>query len=172
MLLWVITPQNLIFLGLHVLIAKLYANSLLVTLNTWKNIQLSHSTCACGEQRSPVLYLETRPQKVPGEYLASLFSPIWELYIDHRNRLARQRNALRCKSMWRLRRMFSMMERRLPARNKKQLLCTFYVCCNMFKMHVGLLNILCKYSDQTGKFSTTCSYPGHRTRATSLQRVL
>ncbi|KAF8215730.1 hypothetical protein K438DRAFT_1560794 [Mycena galopus ATCC 62051] len=31
MLLWVITPKNLIFLGLHFVIAKLYANSLLVT---------------------------------------------------------------------------------------------------------------------------------------------
>ncbi|KAJ7019450.1 hypothetical protein C8F04DRAFT_1147425 [Mycena alexandri] len=31
MLLWVITPQNLIFLGLHVVIGKLYASSLLVT---------------------------------------------------------------------------------------------------------------------------------------------
>ncbi|KAJ7894545.1 hypothetical protein B0H13DRAFT_835885 [Mycena leptocephala] len=69
MLLWVITPQNLIFLGLHVVIGKLYANSLLVTLNTRKNIQLSSSACA-SEQRSPVVFLERRAQKIPGEYLA------------------------------------------------------------------------------------------------------
>jgi len=31
---WVVLPTNLIFLGLHFAIAKLYANSLLVTLNT------------------------------------------------------------------------------------------------------------------------------------------
>jgi len=34
MLCWLIIPNNLIFMGLHFVIGKLYANSLLVTLNT------------------------------------------------------------------------------------------------------------------------------------------
>jgi len=34
MLCWTIIPNNLIFMGLHFVIGKLYANSLLVTLNT------------------------------------------------------------------------------------------------------------------------------------------
>ncbi|KAJ7020629.1 hypothetical protein C8F04DRAFT_1143704 [Mycena alexandri] len=62
MLLWVITPQNLIFLGLHVVIGKLYASSLLVTLNTRKDIQLSN-------QQSPILFLEPRAEKIPRQFL-------------------------------------------------------------------------------------------------------
>ncbi|KAJ6541651.1 hypothetical protein B0H19DRAFT_1268620 [Mycena capillaripes] len=65
MLLWVITPHNLIFLGLYVVIGKLYANSLLVTLNTRKNIQLNPSRCSC-EHTGPILYLEPRTPKSPG----------------------------------------------------------------------------------------------------------
>ncbi|KAJ7631644.1 hypothetical protein DFH06DRAFT_1223714 [Mycena polygramma] len=69
MLLWVTPPDNLIFLGVHVVIGKLYSNSLLVTLNTRKNIQPRPRTCTCNEQRTPVLYLEPRTQKVSGQYL-------------------------------------------------------------------------------------------------------
>ncbi|KAJ7631638.1 hypothetical protein DFH06DRAFT_1438792 [Mycena polygramma] len=71
MLLWVIPPNNLIFLGVHVVIGKLYSTSLLVTLNTRNNIQRQPRppTCTCNEQRTPVLYLEPRTQKVSGQYL-------------------------------------------------------------------------------------------------------
>ncbi|KAK7063606.1 hypothetical protein R3P38DRAFT_2819395 [Favolaschia claudopus] len=63
MLLWVITPKNLVFLGLHVVIAKLYANSVLVTLNTRKHIQVTPTRfdCSCQCQPrdpGPVLFLE------------------------------------------------------------------------------------------------------------------
>ncbi|KAF7347228.1 hypothetical protein MVEN_01477700 [Mycena venus] len=71
MLLWVITPKNLIFLGLHFVIAKLYANSLLVTLNTRKHIQAVPPTeCSCQRRDpGPVLFLEPRIQKTSGQYL-------------------------------------------------------------------------------------------------------
>ncbi|KAJ7696808.1 hypothetical protein B0H17DRAFT_393350 [Mycena rosella] len=61
MICWVTMSDNLIFLGLHFVIGKLYANSLLVTLNTRQNIRRAHSTSS-GE-RGPVLFLETRPQQ-------------------------------------------------------------------------------------------------------------
>ncbi|KAJ7100471.1 hypothetical protein C8R44DRAFT_352830 [Mycena epipterygia] len=69
MLCWVTMPQVLIFLGLHFVIGKLYANSLLVTLNTRKNINPDRSTCVCGDERSPVVFLEPRTQKMAGKYL-------------------------------------------------------------------------------------------------------
>jgi len=43
MLCWSIIPDNLIFMGLHFVIGKLYANSLLVTLNTREVIRRSRS---------------------------------------------------------------------------------------------------------------------------------
>jgi hypothetical protein len=43
MLLWAIIPTNLIFMGLHFVIGKLYANSLLVTLNTRESIRRGRS---------------------------------------------------------------------------------------------------------------------------------
>ncbi|KAF8215734.1 hypothetical protein K438DRAFT_608440 [Mycena galopus ATCC 62051] len=75
MLLWVITPKNLIFLGLHFVIAKLYANSLLVTLNTRKHIQVGHSSCSCcGQQKdhAPVVFLEPRTPKTPQQFSDAL----------------------------------------------------------------------------------------------------
>jgi len=76
MLLWVITPKNLIFLGLHFVIAKLYANSLLVTLNTRKHIQvrIGHSSCSCGQQKdhAPVVFLEPRTPKTPQQFSDAL----------------------------------------------------------------------------------------------------
>ncbi|KAJ7603641.1 hypothetical protein DFH06DRAFT_1350096 [Mycena polygramma] len=49
-------------LGLHFVIGKLYANSLLVTLNTRQNIRRA-GTSSSGE-RGAVLYLESHPQSV------------------------------------------------------------------------------------------------------------
>jgi low affinity Fe/Cu permease len=43
MLCWLIIPHNLIFMGLHFVIGKLYANSLLVTLNTRESIRRARS---------------------------------------------------------------------------------------------------------------------------------
>ncbi|KAJ7871189.1 hypothetical protein B0H14DRAFT_2724670 [Mycena olivaceomarginata] len=60
MICWIAMSQNLIFLGLHFFIGKLYANSLLVTLNTRQNVRRARLTSS-GE-RGPVLYLETHPR--------------------------------------------------------------------------------------------------------------
>ncbi|KAJ7238771.1 hypothetical protein B0H12DRAFT_1137104 [Mycena haematopus] len=58
MICWVTMSQNLIFLGLHFVIGKLYANSLLVTLNTRQNIRRARrGGCSSGD-RGPVLFLE------------------------------------------------------------------------------------------------------------------
>ncbi|KAJ7440181.1 hypothetical protein FB451DRAFT_1415351 [Mycena latifolia] len=65
MLCWVIAPKKLIFFGLHVVIGKLYANSLLVTLNARKKMRLVGTTCLC-EQRTPVVFLESRTPKSAG----------------------------------------------------------------------------------------------------------
>jgi len=43
MLCWALTPTNLVFMGLHFVIGKLYANSLLVTLNTRESIRRARS---------------------------------------------------------------------------------------------------------------------------------
>ncbi|KAJ6457264.1 hypothetical protein C8R45DRAFT_1033092, partial [Mycena sanguinolenta] len=53
---WVTMSQNLIFLGLHFVIGKLYANSLLATLNTRRNIR--RGSTSSGE-RGAVMFLET-----------------------------------------------------------------------------------------------------------------
>ncbi|KAJ7045215.1 hypothetical protein C8F04DRAFT_1068086 [Mycena alexandri] len=66
MICWVTMSQNLVFLGLHFVIGKLYANSLLVTLNTRENIRRARS--ASSGERGPVLFLETRGQKNSAPY--------------------------------------------------------------------------------------------------------
>ncbi|KAJ7650011.1 hypothetical protein FB45DRAFT_1075916 [Roridomyces roridus] len=68
---WVTQPQNLIFLGLHVVIGKLYATSLLVTLNYRVGMTMSRASCSQCDQRAPVLFLESRHQKTNSRgYLA------------------------------------------------------------------------------------------------------
>ncbi|KAJ7207505.1 hypothetical protein GGX14DRAFT_698182 [Mycena pura] len=57
MIFWIIPPHNLVFLGIHVVIGKLYANSLLATLNTRESTRHHGSG-----QRAPVVYFERRPQ--------------------------------------------------------------------------------------------------------------
>jgi len=49
MLCWCIIPNNLIFFGLHFGIGKLYANSLLVTLNTRETVRRARSQGSGGE---------------------------------------------------------------------------------------------------------------------------
>ncbi|KAF8185660.1 hypothetical protein BJ912DRAFT_972757 [Pholiota molesta] len=49
LLCWLIMPSNLIFMGLHFVISKLYANSFLATLNTRKHLQSTgHHSQASG----------------------------------------------------------------------------------------------------------------------------
>ncbi|KAJ6601036.1 hypothetical protein DFH09DRAFT_1126555 [Mycena vulgaris] len=82
MICWVAMSHNLIFLGLHFVIGKLYANSLLVTLNTRENIRRARSTSS-GE-RGAVLFLETRPGKSsqPGYFAGQSSKGPTELQIS------------------------------------------------------------------------------------------
>ncbi|KAJ7760118.1 hypothetical protein DFH07DRAFT_441765 [Mycena maculata] len=75
MICWV-SMDNLIFLGLHFVIGKLYANSLLVTLNTRETIRRSTSG---SRENGPVLFLEPRsPQtqktSASGQYFTGAVS--------------------------------------------------------------------------------------------------
>jgi len=53
---WLCMRHNLIFLGLHFAIAKLYANSLLATLNTRKRLREDRSFSSHGDHALPVLF--------------------------------------------------------------------------------------------------------------------
>ncbi|KAF9459597.1 hypothetical protein BDZ94DRAFT_1324660 [Collybia nuda] len=44
MIFWLTMPTNLVFMGLHFVISKFYANSLLATLNTRRRLQYSHTS--------------------------------------------------------------------------------------------------------------------------------
>ncbi|KAH7924785.1 hypothetical protein BV22DRAFT_1066150 [Leucogyrophana mollusca] len=55
---WMGMRHNLIFLGLHFAIAKLYANSLLATLNTRKRLRRDQSMFSGSEHAMPVVFPE------------------------------------------------------------------------------------------------------------------
>ncbi|KAK7437270.1 hypothetical protein VKT23_018715 [Stygiomarasmius scandens] len=59
MICWIAAPTNLVFMGLHFVISKLYANSLLVTLNTRKNLR-SRNRSTSGSSGHPAMILEAR----------------------------------------------------------------------------------------------------------------
>jgi len=57
MICWLVMPYNLIFMGLHLVIAKFYANSLLVTLNTRRNLRRARSsTTHHGSREHPIQF--------------------------------------------------------------------------------------------------------------------
>ncbi|KAG2142398.1 hypothetical protein DEU56DRAFT_733676 [Suillus clintonianus] len=58
LLCWKIMPQNRIFLGLHFVVAKLYANSLLATLNARKQIWNGKQYTTATDQPMPIVFLE------------------------------------------------------------------------------------------------------------------
>ncbi|KAF7307619.1 hypothetical protein MIND_00557100 [Mycena indigotica] len=60
MLFWLVKPDNLVFLGIYVVIEKLYANSLLATLNTRNSIRQSRRsvTSVAPDLTSPVIHLD------------------------------------------------------------------------------------------------------------------
>jgi len=60
MICWLIMPSNRIFMGLHFVISKLYANSLLATLNTRKKLQQERSRISAsgGDHPQPILFTE------------------------------------------------------------------------------------------------------------------
>ncbi|KAK7051475.1 hypothetical protein VNI00_004449 [Paramarasmius palmivorus] len=60
MICWIAMPTNLIFMGLHFVIVKFYANSFLVTLNTRRNLrEQSYQS----EHRLPGLVLTSRTRR-------------------------------------------------------------------------------------------------------------
>jgi hypothetical protein len=62
MICWLTMPSNLIFMGLHFVIGKFYANSLLVTLNMRENIRRSRSQ-GSKDYAAPVHLLDTRRRR-------------------------------------------------------------------------------------------------------------
>ncbi|KAK0470990.1 hypothetical protein IW261DRAFT_1612324 [Armillaria novae-zelandiae] len=60
MICWITMSSNLIFMGLHFVIGKLYANSLLVTLNTRRGLRRGQSYSA-GRMGSAILLDSRRP---------------------------------------------------------------------------------------------------------------
>lgn len=58
LLCWKIMPSNRVFLGLHFVVAKLYANSLLATLNARKQIWSGKQYTPTNNQPVPIVFLE------------------------------------------------------------------------------------------------------------------
>ncbi|KAF9237040.1 hypothetical protein BU15DRAFT_76278 [Melanogaster broomeanus] len=56
MIAWLTMPHNLVFMGLHVIISKLYSNSLLATLNTRKQLQHERSLRGVSGDLLPVAF--------------------------------------------------------------------------------------------------------------------
>ncbi|KAA1477988.1 hypothetical protein DENSPDRAFT_629350 [Dentipellis sp. KUC8613] len=59
MIMWLVMPNNLIFLGLHFAITKLYANSLLATLNTRKTLRGRSQHSGGSDHPMPVMFPST-----------------------------------------------------------------------------------------------------------------
>ncbi|RXW13424.1 hypothetical protein EST38_g12432 [Candolleomyces aberdarensis] len=57
---WLTMPHNLIFMGIHFVISKFYANSLLTTLNTRQNLKPGHRTqnSASTTAHKPIMFTE------------------------------------------------------------------------------------------------------------------
>ncbi|KAF9027825.1 hypothetical protein BDZ89DRAFT_1133956 [Hymenopellis radicata] len=87
MICWLAMPSNLVFMGLHFVIGKLYANSLLVTLNTRKSIRHGRSVSSAEAAGNAILVMDTRrnrsvpysPSQITSgdEYLTSENAPTW-----------------------------------------------------------------------------------------------
>ncbi|KAK7051470.1 hypothetical protein VNI00_004444 [Paramarasmius palmivorus] len=73
---WLLMPHNLIFLGLHFIIEKLYANSLLASLNTRKALrQMGPRLSPWSDTSLPVLSFEDFPPSVPPRNPLNLMNP-------------------------------------------------------------------------------------------------
>ncbi|KAG2141031.1 hypothetical protein DEU56DRAFT_280505 [Suillus clintonianus] len=59
---WKTMPENRIFLGLHFVVAKLYANSLLATLNARKQIWTGKQYSPTNNQPMPIVFMEDYPE--------------------------------------------------------------------------------------------------------------
>jgi len=79
MICWLTMPQNLVFMGIHFVIGKLYANSLLLTLNTRKQLRKGWVKGFGGEQLQPTTFfsgLQDDPQRKEQEDPSSSSVPI------------------------------------------------------------------------------------------------
>ncbi|KAK0216440.1 hypothetical protein EDD85DRAFT_962418 [Armillaria nabsnona] len=61
MICWITMSSNLIFMGLHFVIGKLYANSLLVTLNTRRGLRRGGQSYSAGRTGSAIILDSRRP---------------------------------------------------------------------------------------------------------------
>jgi hypothetical protein len=60
MICWLASPGNLIFMGIHFVIGKLYANSLLATLNTRQTLRRGRSQASTSGDAVPVVFFGGR----------------------------------------------------------------------------------------------------------------
>ncbi|KAJ7053875.1 hypothetical protein C8F01DRAFT_1165127 [Mycena amicta] len=67
MLFWLAESHTLVFLGIYFVIEKLYANSLLATLNTRNSIRQSGRGAASHDPSVPIVYLEP-PRRSPQQH--------------------------------------------------------------------------------------------------------
>jgi len=74
MLCWTLSSGNLIFMGLHFVIGKLYANSLLVTLNTRETIRRARSQ-GSGDHGVRILNEPRRPKPRDSDHTDSTTHP-------------------------------------------------------------------------------------------------
>ncbi|KAN0073696.1 hypothetical protein V8E55_012173 [Tylopilus felleus] len=67
MICWLAMPNNLVFMGLHFFISKLYANSLLATLNTRKQLQHKRQRGASADLPAGVPRFPSGPRRTPAK---------------------------------------------------------------------------------------------------------
>lgn len=81
---WLAMPQNLVFMGLHFIIGKLYVNSLLFSLNTQKELREMRTEKPEWEASQRVLplngYIDTAPRTVSDPYSSTYLTTSGEAY--------------------------------------------------------------------------------------------
>ncbi|KAF8551111.1 hypothetical protein OG21DRAFT_1487267 [Imleria badia] len=70
MICWLAMPNNLVFMGLHFFISKLYANSLLATLNTRKQLQHQRQRGASADLPTGFPRFSSIPRRTTGRFSA------------------------------------------------------------------------------------------------------
>ncbi|KAF8435836.1 hypothetical protein L210DRAFT_3550764 [Boletus edulis BED1] len=71
MICWLTMPDNLVFMGLHFFISKLYANSLLATLNTRKHLQHQRQRGASADFPAGFPRFSSTPRRTTGKFSVS-----------------------------------------------------------------------------------------------------
>lgn len=78
---WLAMPDNRTFLGLHFVIAKLYANSLLATLNAKQHIRNGNQRNSPSDRPLPIVFMEDRENAPEGLRSQHGFSMRLDSYI-------------------------------------------------------------------------------------------